>query len=40
MTIQPSNDRDWKPDVARLLTAEIDPDDPSRVFLRNMRNFD
>jgi hypothetical protein len=40
MTIQPSNDRDWQPDVARLLTAEVDPDDPSRVVLRNVRNFD
>jgi hypothetical protein len=40
MTILPSNDRDWQPDVARLLTAEIDPDDPSRVVLRNVRNFD
>jgi hypothetical protein len=40
MTILPSNDRDWQPDVARLLTAEFDPDDPSRVVLRNVRNFD
>ena len=40
MTIQPSNDRNWQPDVARLLTAEVDPDDPSRVVLRNVRNFD
>jgi hypothetical protein len=40
MTIQPSNDRDWQPDVARLLTAEFDPDEPSRVVLRNVRNFD
>ena len=34
MTIQPSNDRDWQPDVAQLLTAAFDPDDPSRVVLR------
>jgi hypothetical protein len=40
MTILPSNDRDWQPDVARLLTAEFDPDDPSRVVLLNVRNFD
>jgi hypothetical protein len=40
MTILPANDRDWQPDVAELLTAEVDPDDPSRVVLRNVRNFD
>ncbi len=40
MTIAPSNDRDWQPDVAQLLTAEFDPNDPSRVLLRNVRNFD
>lgn len=40
MTILPSNDRDWQPDVAKLLTAEFDPDDPTRVVLRNVRNFD
>jgi hypothetical protein len=40
MTILPSNDRDWQPDVAELLTAEVDPDDPSRVVVRNVRNFD
>jgi len=40
MTILPSNDRDWQPDVAELLMAEFDPDDPSRVVLRNVRNFD
>jgi hypothetical protein len=40
MTILPSNDRDWQPEVAELLTAEVDPDDPSRVILRNVRNFD
>jgi hypothetical protein len=40
MTILPSNDRDWQPDVAQLLTAAFDPDDPSRVVLRNVRDFD
>jgi hypothetical protein len=40
MTIQPSNERDWQPDVAELLTAEFDPDDPSRIVLHNVRNFD
>jgi hypothetical protein len=40
MTILPSNDRDWQPDVAELLTAEVDSDDSSRVILRNVRNFD
>ncbi|WP_431299252.1 DUF4105 domain-containing protein [Tabrizicola sp. BL-A-41-H6] len=40
MTILPSNDRDWQPDVSQLLTAEFDPNDPSRVTLRNVRNFD
>jgi hypothetical protein len=39
-TIQPSNDRVWKPDVAELLTAEFDAGDPTRVVLRNVRNFD
>jgi hypothetical protein len=40
MTLQPSNDRDWQPDVAELLTARFDPADPSRVTLQNVRNFD
>lgn len=35
--IEPSNDRDWQPDVARLAYAEIDGD---RVTVRNVRNFD
>ena len=34
--IEPSNDRDWQPDVARLAHAEIDGD---RVTVRNVRNF-
>jgi hypothetical protein len=40
MTILPTNDRDWQPDVAELLTGEIDPDDPDRIVLHNVRNFD
>jgi hypothetical protein len=40
MTILPSNDRNWQPDVAELLTAEFDPDDASRVMVHNVRNFD
>lgn len=35
--IEPSNDRDWQPDVARLAYAEINGD---RVTVRNVRNFD
>ena len=34
--LRPSNDRDWRPDVARLATAEVDGD---RVTVRNVRNF-
>ncbi|WP_418900148.1 DUF4105 domain-containing protein [Terripilifer ovatus] len=36
-SILPSNDRDWAPDVARGVTAEINGDD---VVVRNIRNFD
>ncbi|WP_043445721.1 DUF4105 domain-containing protein [Halotalea alkalilenta] len=36
-TIQPSNHRDWAPDVARILDAEVDG---SRVTLHNVRNFE
>jgi Domain of unknown function (DUF4105) len=36
-TIEPSNDRAWQPDVARLPWAEIDGD---FVTLRNIRSFD
>lgn len=35
--VEPSNDRDWQPDVARLASASIDGD---RVLLRNIRDFD
>ncbi len=37
LLIQPSNDRDWQPDVARLSRAEIDGD---RITVHNIRNFD
>lgn len=32
----PSNDRDWRPDVARLATAEVQGE---RLTVRNVRNF-
>lgn len=35
-TILPSNDRDWRPDVARVSTARIDGD---MLTVRNVRNF-
>lgn len=35
--IEPSNDRSWQPDVARLAHAEIEGD---RVTIHNIRNFD
>jgi hypothetical protein len=35
--IEPSNGRDWQPEVARLAYAEINGD---RVTVRNIRNFD
>jgi hypothetical protein len=35
--IEPSNERDWQPEVARLAHAEIDGD---LVTVRNVRNFD
>jgi hypothetical protein len=37
VSIAPSNDRDWAPDVARGVTAEINGDD---VIVHNIRNFD
>lgn len=36
-TIEPSNDRDWQPEVARLAYADIQGD---RITVRNIRNFD
>src|SRR5262245_2871909 len=36
-TIQPSNDRDWQPDVARLPTAEIQG---NKLTVHNVRNAD
>jgi len=35
--IEPANERDWQPDVARLAYAEIEGDS---VTVRNIRNFD
>jgi Domain of unknown function (DUF4105) len=37
LTIRPSNDRDWQPDVARNVTATIDND---RLVVNSVRNFD
>jgi hypothetical protein len=37
LTISPSNDRDWQPDVAVLPWAEIDGD---RITIHNIRNCD
>ncbi len=37
LTLRPSHDREWQPDVARLARAEIDGD---VVTLHNVRNFD
>jgi hypothetical protein len=37
LTIPPSNDRDWQPDVARLPTATLDG---SLLTVRNLRNFE
>ncbi len=37
LSIAPSNDRSWMPDVARLPRAEIDGD---RLTIHNVRNFD
>ena len=34
--LRPSNDRDWRPEVARLATAEVHGE---RVTVRNVRNF-
>lgn len=33
---RPSNDRDWRPEVARLATAEVEG---NRVMVRNVRDF-
>jgi hypothetical protein len=38
-TIAPSNDRDWQPDVASLLSGVTDPSSPDLVTLKNVRNF-
>jgi hypothetical protein len=34
--LRPSNDRDWRPEVARLATADVQGE---RVTVRNVRNF-
>jgi len=34
--LRPSNERDWRPEVARLATAEVQGE---RVTVRNVRNF-
>jgi hypothetical protein len=36
LSIEPSNERDWLPDVARLPTASIDGD---HITIQNVRNF-
>jgi hypothetical protein len=36
-TLQPSNDRDWQPDVAKVAWAEVQGD---RLIVHNVRNFD
>jgi len=36
LSLEPSNDRDWQPDVARLPTATIDG---SKLTIRNVRSF-
>lgn len=36
-SLEPSNDRDWQPDVARLAHADIDG---GRITVHNIRNFD
>src|SRR5512139_3779517 len=36
LSLEPSNDRDWQPDVAQLPAAEIRGD---RLVLRNVRDF-
>jgi hypothetical protein len=36
LTLAPSNDRNWQPDVARMPTATIDG---SELTIRNLRNF-
>lgn len=37
LSLEPSNNRDWQPDVARLPTAEIQGD---KITIHNLRNFD
>lgn len=40
VSIKPLQDRDWKPEVAKILSYSRDPDHPNLVTLNNVRNFD
>jgi hypothetical protein len=40
LRISPTNDRNWQPDVAELARGTLDPADPSRITIENVRNFD
>jgi len=40
VSIQPLQDRDWKPEVAKILSYSRDPENPNLVTLYNVRNFD
>jgi hypothetical protein len=38
-SIHPTNERTWQPEVAELLSGSIDPANPDRVTLTNVRDF-
>ncbi len=40
VSIKPLQDRDWKPEVAKILSYSRDPNNPNLVTLYNVRNFD
>ncbi|WP_169393310.1 MULTISPECIES: DUF4105 domain-containing protein [Psychrobacter] len=40
VSIQPLQDRDWKPEVAKILSYSRDANNPNLVTLYNVRNFD
>ena len=40
VSIKPLQDRDWKPEVAKILSYSRDPENPNLVTLNNVRNFD
>ncbi len=40
VSIEPLQDRDWKPEVAKILSYSRDPENPNLVTLNNVRNFD